>query len=391
MTLTNPDVSEQVIDLLAELVRFPTVSRQSNRALQEWLADRLEAAGASITMVAGDDPERTNLLATLGPERAGGLILSGHTDVVDPGEGWATDPWTLVPVGNKLYGRGSADMKGFLAAVLVAIDGLDVNDLMSPIRIVASYDEEIGCQGVREVLPVLTRDEHIRPDLVVIGEPTMMTARHSHMGKEVHRLTVRSAEAHSSQWATAPSAIAHGAELLRTLGAIQQACPASGSGEPSGYSINCGTVRGGTQPNVIAANFEVTFEIRHGVEHDPADVLAPLDETIEEIERELAAVDGGVDRELLTSYPAMATDPSLPAYRRAERLVDNGPSSGLAYGTEGGLFATALDSPIMICGPGDIADAHRCDEFVTTEQLERCVRFVRTAIDEFCVTNNERT
>ncbi len=212
----------------------------------------------------------------------------------------------------------------------------------------------------------------------------MMTPRHSHMGKEVHRLAVRAPEAHSSQWATAPSAIALGSELVQTLNKIQASCPSTRGGEPAGYSVNVGTVQGGSQPNVIASNFEVTFEVRHSVDHDPADVLAPLIRSIDEIDQRLVPVGGGVGHELLTKYPAMDTDPTRRAFQRAERLVDNGPSSGLNFGTEGGLFAKTLESPIMICGPGDIADAHRHDESVAVEQLERCVRFLGGAIEEFC-------
>ncbi len=376
----------QVEDLLGDLVAFPTVSRQPNVELQDWLARRLEGFGASVSMVGGDDAERTNLHAILGPKRPGGLLLSGHTDVVDAGGGWASDPWTLVSVNERLYGRGSADMKGFFAAALVAISGIDVSQLTAPLHLVASYDEEIGCQGVRDILPTLAADHRTRPDLVIIGEPTMMTPRHAHMGKEVHRLTVSVPEAHSSQWASAPSAIALGAEVLDTLHEIQNRGRSELGAAGSVYSLNVGTVRGGSQPNVIAGTFEVTFEVRHSVGCEPSDVLAPLRAKLDELEARVMAAGGRVERELLVSYPAMSTDPMQPAFQRAEALADNGPSSTLGFGTEGGLFAAAVQAPIMICGPGDIAAAHRPDEFVTSEQLERCVRFIRSAIEEFCMT-----
>lgn len=377
-------VMPQVVDLLRSLVAFPTVSRTPNTALQEWLSEQLEACGARVQVVPGAHAGNANLVASLGPAVPGGLMLSGHTDVVPPGEGWRTDPFTLTAVDDRLYGRGTADMKGFFAAVLVALRSIDPATLRTPVHVLASYDEEVGCQGVRDVLPQLAVDPAIRPALVVIGEPTMMRPRHSHLGKQMYRVVVRAAEAHSSRAATAPSAIAGAAELVQALSAIQAGCPVAAPDAAPAYTVNCGTIRGGTAANVIAAECEVVFEVRHDIHHDPADVLAPFVATADALHERLAAVGGGVERHLVTSYPAMATDTTSPAFAQAVRLADAGTAVALGFGTEGGLLSEAIDAPVMICGPGDIGDAHRPDEWVAVDQLERCVHVVRQLITHFC-------
>lgn len=251
-------------------------------------------------------------------------------------------------------------------------------------HVLASYDEEVGCQGVRDVLPELAVDPAIRPALVVIGEPTMMRPRHSHLGKQMYRVVVRAAEAHSSRAATAPSAIAGAAELVQALSAIQAGCPAAAPDAAPAYTVNCGTIRGGTAANVIAAECEVVFEVRHDIHHDPAEVLAPFVAAADALDERLAVVGGGVDRHLVTSYPAMATDTTSPAFAQAVRLADAGTAVALGFGTEGGLLSEAIDAPVMICGPGDIGDAHRPDEWVAVDQLERCVHVVRHLITHFC-------
>lgn len=390
--MTASDTSRlagRVTALLGELVGYPTVSTTSNEALLRWLGDRCEELGAvvDITMSAGD---RGNLLARFGPAAAGGVMLSGHTDVVPPGAGWATDPWTLTAVGARLCGRGAADMKGFFAAALVALQSIDVAELVAPCYLLASYDEEIGCRGVRDVLPTLAADDHIDPTLIVVGEPTMMRPRHSHLGKRVTRVVVRAAEGHSSRAASQPNAISVMSDLIQVLDEIQ---PAAGgdSTEIAPYVVNYGAIAGGSQPNVIAAQCELDFEVRFDVDHDPDVVLAPFTAAVERARRRLDQVGGGIELETLVEYPAMATDPAAPDFAGAARLADAGPSTALGFGTEGGLLAAALDAAVMICGPGDIAVAHRPDEYVTVEQLERCTDFLTALITSRCRRKDDPT
>lgn len=374
-------MNDRVTPLLAELVSMPTVSETSNEELVDHLRSHLEALGADVRVEKGA-ASRANLVARLGPAVPGGLMLCAHTDVVPAGEGWSTDPFQLTRIGDRLHGRGTADMKGFIAASLVALDAIDAESLRAPVHFVGTYDEEVGCRGVRDLLPVLSSDPLIRPSLAVVGEPTMMRPRHSHLGKVGVRLTVRAAEAHSSKAASAPSAISHAAALVRVLDGIQASCPPTDGAPP--FVVNCGTIRGGTQSNVIAGECHLVFEVRHDTEHDPDLLLAPLREAIERARPVLQAVGGGVEWSEVTRYPAMRSDTADPAFRAAERIADSGSSVDLGFGTEGGLFSEALGVPVMICGPGDISDAHRPDEFVTIDQLDRAVRFVTGAVEHFC-------
>lgn len=377
-------MSDQVADLLQQLVAFPTVSRTSNRELLGWLAEQLESLGARVRVVDGPHADRANLIASIGPQSAGGVMLSGHTDVVPPGDGWTSDPWGLVRRGDRLVGRGTADMKGFFATVLNALENFDARRLIAPVHLVASYDEEIGCRGVRDVLPLLADDPTICPEIIVIGEPTMMRPRHSHLGKQMYRLVVRAPETHSSRAATAPSAIAAAAELVCVLSSVQSAAPLGAEPDVPPYSVNCGTIRGGTATNVIAGECTVEFEVRHDVDHDPLQVLRLYEDALHNVDARLKKVGGSAVTELLSSYPAMASDFANPAFIRVLGLADAGPATALGYGTEGGLLTTALRSPVVICGPGDIADAHRPNESISEQQLERCVHFVRELVREFC-------
>lgn len=374
-------VNDRVTALLAELVAMPTVSEAPNEALVEALCRHFESLGGSCRLERGA-AGRSNLIARLGPARPGGVMLCAHTDVVPAGDGWSTPPFEMVRIGERLHGRGTADMKGFIATVIAALESVDPATLAAPVHFVGTYDEEIGCKGVRDVLPVLAAEPSIRPALAVVGEPTMMRPRHSHLGKLGVQLTVRAAEAHSSRAATSPSAISYAASFVGVLDRIQATCPA-GHGAPP-FVVNCGTIRGGTQTNVIAGECHLAFEVRFDTEHDPEELLRPLHEAIAAAVPVLRTVGGGVEWQEVTRYPAMRTDAASPAFKAAERIADSGASIDLGYGTEGGLFSETLGVPVMICGPGDIADAHRPDEFVTVDQLDRSLRFIGGVVDHFC-------
>jgi acetylornithine deacetylase len=270
-------------------------------------------------------------------------------------------------------------MKGFFAALLVGLDQVDLNSLSAPVRVLASYDEEVGCAGVRQVLPALAEEGPLDPALIIIGEPTGMRPGRSHPGKRVVRLEVTAAEMHSSKAADYPSAISGAAALVQALDEIQDACPPALPGEGPMYSLNVGTISGGSQANLIAGSCALVYEIRFALDQDPEQILAPLREAITEANQRLAP-HGEVAETELFNYPALYTDPTHPVFAEAERLADNGPATGVGFGTEGGLLSTVFPSPIMICGPGHIAHAHQPNEYVTLEQLNRCVQFVSSII-----------
>jgi acetylornithine deacetylase len=375
------DAASELAELLAQLVAFPTESTTPNLDLIRWFADHAESNGGRVTVIDGA-VGRANLLASFGPEIAGGLMLSGHTDVVPAGSGWATDPYSITKVGDALHGRGTADMKGFIAAMIRAITQFRDVDLRRPLHIALSFDEEIGCVGVRQALTVIAERDDVSPEVVVIGEPTMMRPRHSHMGKLAYEIVCTTTAAHSSLSHTKPSAIAITARLLNALDDLQQQYRPVGDPE---VTFNCGSIAGGSALNVIAERCTFAFETRHTIDHDPDVVLEPF---MRAIDRERAALvdhSGSIDVREITRYPALRTAPNDPWLRVIERIADAGAATSISYGTEGGLFAAALDTSVVICGPGDIAVAHRPDEYVTIDQLLRCERFLCTVVQQICV------
>ncbi|MCU1395914.1 MAG: argE [Ilumatobacteraceae bacterium] len=387
--------------LLADLVAMPTESRSSNLALIDWAADHLHTFGAQVSIIAGQ-AGRANLLATVGPTGRGGILLSGHTDVVPAGDGWATPPYELTATsgsgaagtgtGDVLRGRGTADMKGFIACVLATVEALDPATLTRPVHVALSYDEEIGCVGVRGLLHELgggaSRGD-VRPDLVVIGEPTMMRPRHAHLGKVAFRIACTARAGHSSLSPFLPSAIGSAVHLITTLESVAEPHRSSATRDATGeasadVTVNVGTVHGGTALNVLAEQCEITFELRHTTAFDPDELLAPVWAAIDREREALEAVGGGIDVEEITRYPALLTDRADAMVRLVERVADRGPTVPLGFGTEGGLFAAAVDAPVVICGPGDIAVAHRPDEHVSIEQLEACLDFLAPLIAGVC-------
>lgn len=375
------DAGGELAELLAELVAFPTESSTPNLGLIRWFADHAESNGGRVTVLGGDEG-RANLLASFGPEIAGGVMLSGHTDVVPAGTGWATDPYSLTKRGDALHGRGAADMKGFIAAIIRTIRKFGDVELRRPLHIALSFDEEIGCVGVRQALDEIAERLDVTPEVVVIGEPTMMRPRHSHMGKLAYEVVCNATAAHSSLSHSKPSAIAIAARLLSALDDLQQHYRPVGDPE---VTFNCGSVSGGSALNVIAERCTFAFETRHTIGHDPDIVLQPFMRAVDRERAALAVHGGSIDVTEIIRYPAMRTASDDPWLRVIERIADAGAATSIGYGTEGGLFAAALDASVVICGPGDIAVAHRPDEYVTVDQLLRCERFLCSLVHQICV------
>ncbi len=366
------EAGTELAGLLAELVAFPTESSTPNIDLIRWVADRVESNGGRVSVLDGSEG-RANLLASFGPQMPGGLMLSGHTDVVPAGSGWATDPYSMTKIGDALYGRGTADMKGFIAATIRMAAQFREVELARPWHVALSFDEEIGCIGVRDALRVIAGRDDLSPEVVVIGEPTMMRPRHSHMGKLAYEVVCTAQAAHSSLSHSMPSAIAAAARLLSALDDLQQQYRPRGEPE---VTFNVGTITGGTALNVIADRCSFTFEVRHTVDQDPDAVLEPFMQAVDRQHSTLTEI---------TRYPALRTAADDPWLRIVERIADAGPATTIGYGTEGGLFAEALDASVVICGPGDIAVAHRPDEYVTLDQLLRCERFLCGLVQQICV------
>jgi len=377
-SISIPSISA-VADLLGELVAYPTESCSPNVDLIDHYADRARRVGAAVDVVSGE-AGRANLHLRFGPDAPGGILLSGHTDVVPAGTGWETDPYVLTEVDGRLAARGTADMKGFLAATLVLLEETDVDALRAPVHLGLSYDEEIGCVGVRGLLDVLatgsTGAGTCAPEVVVVGEPTGMRLCNAHAGKVAHRIDLTAASGHSSRAGTEPTAVHEGAALAALVQGLNDS--------DRGISANVGSIHGGVAVNVLAPSCTLEFEVRHRADTDPDEVLAGVLDAVADADRRLSAVGGNATSELFIGYPGLDTDPSLAPVVAMADLVGCGAPGPVAFGTEAGLYADRLGVPSVIVGPGDIADAHRPNETVAPDQLERCGDVLRRTIHSFC-------
>ncbi len=374
-------------DLLATLVGFDTTSRGSNLALIEWVEAYLDGHAAPHRRVPNADGSKSNLMATVGPPVEGGIVLSGHTDVVPiDGQPWSTDPWTLTEKDGRLYGRGTCDMKGFLALALAAVPDLVAANPQRPVHLAFSYDEEIGCLGAPSMIDVIRR-ELPAPACVVVGEPTSMVAVNGHKGIATYEVVVTGKEAHSSQTHAGVSAVMEAAELMVSLNRLAaelaaQADPASPF-TPKGPTLTIGLVRGGTAHNILARECAFTFDLRCPPGFDADTLIAPFAAEVAALDARLKRrfAECGATLEKKTDVPPFAPEPDGIAEAFARRLAgDNGPPRVVAFAAEAGQFQGAGFSTV-ICGPGSIDQAHQPDEYVEIAQLERGVTFMNRLVE----------
>jgi acetylornithine deacetylase len=373
-------------DLLAKLVSFDTTSRGSNLELIEWVEAYLDGLGVPHRRVPNADGTKTNLMATIGPSIPGGAVLSGHTDVVPvDGQPWSTDPFTLTQKGERLYGRGTCDMKGFLALALAAAPEL-AKTASKPVHLAFSYDEEIGCLGAPSMIEVIRR-ELPAPAVVVVGEPTNMEAVNGHKGIATFHVTVTGREVHSSQPHLGVSAVMEAVKLMASLNALSarlwdQADPASPF-TPKGPTLTIGMVHGGTAHNIVARECHFVFDVRAPGPQTPEQLIAPFLAEAAEMDRALKAraPEAGVVVEMRTNVPPFQPEPDGAAEVFARRMAgDNGPPRVVAFAAEAGQFQQAGFSTV-ICGPGSIDQAHQPDEYVEVAQMQRGALFMRRLIE----------
>ncbi|MBI1683278.1 acetylornithine deacetylase [Caulobacter hibisci] len=381
-------LSVRAVDILAKLVAFDTTSRGSNLALIEWVEAYLSDLGVASRRVPNADGTKSNLMASIGPATPGGVVLSGHTDVVPvDGQPWSSDPWTLTERDGRLYGRGTCDMKGFLALALASAPDLVASDLKRPVHLAFSYDEEIGCLGAPDMIEVIARDLP-RPGLVVVGEPTDMVAVQAHKGIASYWVTVTGREAHSSLTHLGVSANMVAVKLMSHLVALserleREADPASPF-LPKGATLTIGQVNGGTAVNILARQCVFVFDLRTPPGLDPEAILADFFALAASLDAEVKAraPEGGVKVEARSLTPSFAPEKDGAAEAFARRMAgDNGPARVAPYAAEAGQFQGAGFSTV-ICGPGSIDQAHQPDEYVEIAQIERGAQFMRRLIDD---------
>ena len=372
-----------VREILETLVGFDTTSRHSNLALIAWVEAYLDRHGVPHRRVLNHDGTKSNLLATVGPAVEGGAVLSGHTDVVPvDGQPWTSDPFAMVERDGRLYGRGTCDMKGFLALALATVPDLIAANPRKPVHLAFSYDEEIGCLGAPSLIDLIKR-ELPKPAFVVVGEPTEMVAVNGHKGIANFQVTVTGREAHSSQTQQGVSAIMAAVPLMASLTGLAErlerdADPASPF-TPKWPTLTIGILRGGTAGNILARECRFMFDLRCPPTLDPLVLLAGFFAEVDAVDAALKAraPEAGAVIETLSNVPGFAPEPDGAAESFARRLAgDNGPPRAVSFATEAGQFQRGGLSTIL-CGPGSISQAHQPDEFVEISQLERGVAFMR--------------
>jgi acetylornithine deacetylase len=364
--------------LLEKLVGFATVSRESNLALIGFIREYLEKQGIECELFYNDERTKANLFATIGPRDRGGIALSGHTDVVPvDGQAWTVDPFQMIEKDGRLYGRGTADMKGFLASVLAAVPEFVKRDLKLPVHLAFSYDEEIGCLGVRPMLAELARREH-KPVLCLIGEPTELKPVLGHKGKLAMRCCVKGAPCHSAYAPYGVNAIQYAARLINRLDQIgdELAQPEHHDErfDPPYSTVQTGVIKGGRALNIVPAECEFDFEVRALPGFDANTVADKLQTYAEaELLPKMRAVKADTDIRFqsLSAYPGLATSPDSEAARLLALLAGSTEFGTVAFGTEGGLFEQA-GIPTVVCGPGSMDQGHKPDEYVSVEQLQAC-------------------
>jgi len=370
-----------VQELLRRLVAFDTTSAKSNLKLIAFVRDTLAGHGVTSTLTPSPDGTKASLFATIGPEGDGGIGLSGHSDCVPvEGQSWASDPFTLELRDGKLYGRGSCDMKGFLACVLASVPLFKSRPLNEPIHIILSYDEEVGCTGVRPLIARLGIDLP-RPRAIVVGEPTGMAAIDAHKRIDAYRTIVTGREAHSSMPQLGVNAISIAAELIEALDRIGIELTAAESDDrfdPPVSTVQVGMIEGGTAPNIVPKTCRLQWQVRSlpaaAPKVVPNRLAAFASETLLPRMRAVAS-SAAIETSPEGSVPAFLAKPGSEAVGLALALTGANATRAVSYATEAGLFEEA-GCPAVICGPGDIEQAHAADEFVTVAQLEACMAFL---------------
>jgi acetylornithine deacetylase len=375
-------LARRSIDLLERLVAFDTTSRLSNLDLIAFVEDLLRPLGARMERVANADGSKANLLVLIGPEADGGVALSGHTDVVPvDGQAWTSDPFRLIARDGRLYGRGTCDMKGFLACALAAAPLFAAAGLKRPVHLAFSYDEEVGCIGAPDMIARLV-ERGPRPSAVIVGEPTNMEAVNGHKGVTTFRVTVNGHEAHSSLTHLGVSANMAAVRLMGLLsdlaGELDRAADPASPFLPRGATLTIGLISGGTALNILARECTFGFDLRCPPGMDPQAILKPFMDQADAMDAELQAraPDAGVTVTRRSNTPPLAPDPDNAAERLARSLAgDNGPPRVVPYAAEAGQFQGAGYATV-ICGPGSIEQAHQPDEYVEIAQIERCAAFM---------------
>ncbi|MGA0025041.1 MAG: acetylornithine deacetylase [Burkholderiales bacterium] len=375
--------------LIRELIAFPTVSRDSNLELIDFVRELLRPLDADVRLTFDRDKRKANLFATLGPRGEPGMVLSGHTDVVPvDGQDWATDPFAVAERDGRLYGRGTSDMKSFIACAL-ALAPEYAGRLKTPLHFAFSYDEEVGCLGVRELLADMAQ-AGIRPLSCVVGEPTEMRPVIAHKGKQSYRCTVRGLASHSAYAPYGVNAVEAAAEAVAFLKRLarrhRDRGPYDRGFDVAYTTVHTGVIRGGTALNIVPQDCVFDFEFRNLPGDDPDALLREFEAHVRKvIEPEMHAVDPqtGFSIVKMSEIPALDTGAEAAITALAQEFSGSGDLAKVSFGTEASQFQVA-GVPTVVCGPGSIRQAHKPDEFVTLAQVAQCEAFLHGLYGRLC-------
>ncbi len=371
----------ETVAMIERLIAFDTTSRNSNLELIEYVQEYLEDLGISSELVYNEDKSKANLYATLGPADRRGIALSGHTDVVPvDGQRWHSDPFKVVKRDDQLFGRGTSDMKSFIAVCLALAPEFLKNPVKIPLHFAFSYDEEIGCLGVRGLIDRLSSRE-IKPKACIIGEPTMMKVVRAHKGKLSYRCDVTGLESHSGMAHLGVNAVEAAAEIIAHLKSMARRFRDHGPYDeelsPPYTTVHAGVVNGGTQLNIVPKSCHFEFEFRHLPEDDPVVLLREVQDYATTLLPEMhsVSVQTGFHWERLSHIPGLDTHEDTEVVQLAKALTGANTTGKVSFGTEAGLFEEG-GMPAVVCGPGSIEQAHKPDEYIALDQVAQCEKFI---------------
>ena len=379
---------KNAIDILKSLVGFDTTSYKSNLDLIAFIESYLNTHNIKSTLVHDSSGKKANLYATIGSGNEGGIMLSGHTDVVPvTGQTWTDDPFHLTQKKNNLYGRGTADMKGFLALILSRVPKIISANLSKPMHLAFSYDEEVGCVGVHRLLDLINGNS-IKPTFCIVGEPTSMEVVIGHKGKCGYQVVVRGLTCHSGQAPFGVNAVNYAAKLISHITEISKEKSVKG---PFDYdyevpytTLHTGVISGGTILNIVPDTCQFEFEIRHLIEDSPRELINKIklyakEHLVPDMHKVSSKTDINFEEKI--TYPGLSIDENSELVRYIKKLLNNEKHKKVIFGTEGGLFQEKLNLPTVVCGPGSIDQAHKADEYISINQLEKGGKFLDDLIN----------
>ena len=376
------------IEILKKLVSFDTTSFKSNLDLIKFIENYLNDLNIKSELIYDETKNKANLFTTIGPNLQGGIVLSGHTDVVPiTKQNWNSDPFILAERDDKLFGRGSSDMKGFIAIVLSRVSTMVEKKLKKPIHLAFSYDEEIGCVGVHSLLDLIKK-KSINPEFCIVGEPTSMEMVIGHKGKHAYDVKVDGLSCHSGQAPYGVNAINYASKLINYIEEINKEKsikgPFDNEYEIPYSTLHTGLIKGGTILNIVPNLCQFEFEIRHLAEDDPLEIIQRIKQYTEELLiKEMHNISPKTNIEIneKINYPGLNISESISPVKQVKELLGNSSHKKVIFGTEGGLFKRELNLPTIICGPGSIDQAHKPDEFISIKQIEKGGTFIDKLIN----------